>query len=325
MAFAASDSDRKSVSVSVSVVIPTRGRPDLVLRAVSSVLAQSVPPSEVLVIVDGPDRATTTRLRDLGDPRVRVHELATSGGAARARNTGVSKASSELIAFLDDDDEWLPSKLELQLDRASSISSSRFVLGTGVEWRGAAGIDVWPVRPPAHGEKVADYLFVRRTPGEGLISMSTVLIPRDLALEIPLPEGLVTHEEWDWFIELEKHSTVFDVELAPLVVVHAPALRHSISSSASWEASLGWALSRKHDVSPRAFSAFCLTEVARGVRQKPRATTLLAIFLIAWSGALTPRDLVKFIVLITMPERARWLIRRCLARRGTAPVLRGTA
>src|SRR5215475_1696049 len=76
----------------VSVVIPTRSRPDLVLRAVRSVLGQTMTDLEVVVVIDGPDPDTEAALETLGDPRVRTVPLDVSSGAPTARNIGVRAA-----------------------------------------------------------------------------------------------------------------------------------------------------------------------------------------------------------------------------------------
>ncbi len=94
----------------ISTVIPTRYRPLLVERAVKSVLAQTFQEIEVIVMIDGSDASTRAALAKIDDPRLKCVELQISGGAAAARNAGVSQAVGEWIAFLDDDDEWLPQK-----------------------------------------------------------------------------------------------------------------------------------------------------------------------------------------------------------------------
>ena len=73
----------------VSVVVPTRFRPDLVIRAVRSALAQTHHNLEVIVVVDGPDAATWDALAAIDDLRLRVLMLPEPGGAPNARNAGV--------------------------------------------------------------------------------------------------------------------------------------------------------------------------------------------------------------------------------------------
>ena len=98
---------------SVAAIIPTRDRAAMTERAVASVLAQSRPADEVIVVDDGSIDGTAERLRS-AFPGIEV--LRTEGrGVSAARNHGIRAAASEWLAFLDSDDEWLPEKLEAQL------------------------------------------------------------------------------------------------------------------------------------------------------------------------------------------------------------------
>ena len=102
----------------VSAVIPTCNRPNLVVRAVKTALSQTYPNMEVIVVVDGPDDSTSQALGAIADPRIQIITLPQRLGGSGARNAGVQAAKGEWIAFLDDDDEWMPSKIECQLDIA---------------------------------------------------------------------------------------------------------------------------------------------------------------------------------------------------------------
>ncbi|WP_018154891.1 glycosyltransferase family 2 protein [Demetria terragena] len=99
-----------------TVVIPTRDRPELVRRTVRSVLAQTdLPgPLEIVVVYDG---RPTDDLADLerGPHTVLAIKNTRRQGLAGARNTGALAATAPLVAFCDDDDEWLPTKLVRQL------------------------------------------------------------------------------------------------------------------------------------------------------------------------------------------------------------------
>jgi glycosyltransferase involved in cell wall biosynthesis len=103
----------------VSVVIPTRDRPKLLLRAIDSVLNQTHQEIEVIVVVDRPDPDTVFAVQSVGDPRLKLIVNTYSWTGAGARNAGADRATGEWIAFLDDDDEWLPNKLETQIAFAS--------------------------------------------------------------------------------------------------------------------------------------------------------------------------------------------------------------
>jgi GT2 family glycosyltransferase len=89
---------------SVSVVVPTRGRPDLLARCLAAAATQTLPRRcyEIIVVADGPDAATRAAL-ERADPRVRYIELERHRGPAAARNVGWRAAAAPLIAFTDDD------------------------------------------------------------------------------------------------------------------------------------------------------------------------------------------------------------------------------
>ena len=117
----------------ISIVIPTRDRPQSLVRAERSALGQTLDAIEVIVVVDGPDEATIQALGAVEDPRVVIKLLPRNLGPAAARNEGVEASQGRWIAFLDDDDEWLPGKLEIQLRTAQQstfqdpIISCRFI------------------------------------------------------------------------------------------------------------------------------------------------------------------------------------------------------
>lgn len=99
---------------SVSVVIPAWNVEPYIARAIDSVLAQTRPPDEILVVDDGSTDNTPQIVRRY-QGRVRyLHQPQT--GAAEARNRGIAEATGHWIAFLDADDQWLPDKLARQME-----------------------------------------------------------------------------------------------------------------------------------------------------------------------------------------------------------------
>ncbi|CAI0760937.1 Spore coat polysaccharide biosynthesis protein spsA [Serratia entomophila] len=105
----------------VSVIIPTYGRSDLLIRAIDSVLSQSHHNVEI-VIVDDNHGGSESRLQTENmlkmyahDSRVIYYQRDKNGGGAAARNSGIEQATGEYITFLDDDDYYHPEKIEKQL------------------------------------------------------------------------------------------------------------------------------------------------------------------------------------------------------------------
>ena len=101
----------------VSVIIPTHNRLNLLRRAIMSVIGQTYKNLEIVIVSDGSTDGTNESgdtLMEI-DPRIKFFYFDKPRGGNVARNYGVSKSVGEYVAFLDDDDEWLPTKLERQL------------------------------------------------------------------------------------------------------------------------------------------------------------------------------------------------------------------
>lgn len=105
------------LAADVAVIIPTVASNNLLERALRSVESQTIAPSEVVVVVDAPDRVdeVVKRLESFSGQFRRLRVLTTEGGRgpSHARNVGAASASASYLAFLDDDDEFVPGKLEL--------------------------------------------------------------------------------------------------------------------------------------------------------------------------------------------------------------------
>jgi glycosyltransferase involved in cell wall biosynthesis len=286
----------------VSVVIPTRNRPQLVIRAVRSALAQTLAQLEVVVVIDGEDVETLRALAAIDDTRVRTISLQTSVGGSDARNIGIRESCGEFIALLDDDDEWNPEKLSKQLGAARAIEPWTPVVTCRLVARRPAGDEIWPARPLRAREPMSEYLLCRRASirqGEGFIQSSTLFVPRRLMLQVPFTSGLPRHQDWDWLIRVSAHPRVQITWVwEPLVIYHIDSFRKSVSAGRSLDPSIDW-VNGNHLVSPRARAYFYATQIAvrcqtpslfwtvvRNTIGHPRA------FLIAMGLALTPRTLV---------------------------------
>ncbi len=108
--------------LTVSVIIPTYNREKFIVSCVQSVLAQSSPAYEIIVVDDGSIDRTHQNLKELGFESVATPEPSLryiyqeNKGVSAARNLGIKEANGEYIALLDSDDFWLPTKLERQID-----------------------------------------------------------------------------------------------------------------------------------------------------------------------------------------------------------------
>lgn len=99
----------------VSVVIPTHNRSSLLRRAIQSVLDQTYQDFEIIVVDDASTDDTEAVVKGFADERIRYVRHSENRGEAASRNTGIRLAKGEYIAGHDDDDVWLPPKLEKQV------------------------------------------------------------------------------------------------------------------------------------------------------------------------------------------------------------------
>jgi glycosyltransferase involved in cell wall biosynthesis len=307
--------------VIVSAVIPTRGRPELLRRAVRTALAQTLRELEVVVVIDGVDPATHLVVEELArqDPRVRQITLSSSVGGSDARNRGVDAAAGEWIAFLDDDDEWLPGKLQAQLD-AVRPSLSRVVIGTCKLIARTPRQDyVWPRRMPAANEQIGEYLLARRTltRGEGYIQTSTLFVRRALMQKQPFKSGQLKHQDTEWVLRLGRLPGAQVVFVEDALAIHnIEEDRVTVSNQANWRYSLDWVQRDRHLFTPRALSGFILHQIATEASDQGEWHACHLLLLEALRhGKSAPRDYAIFFAIWLLPRRRRRRLRDWMARR----------
>ena len=210
-------------SNSISVVIPAYNSAAQLARALDSVLAQTRPAEEILVVDDGSTDATAAMVRGYGD-RVRLIEQANAGAAA-ARNTGIRAARGTWIAFLDADDEWLPDRLALQTDILKRHPKLVWVSGNSIscscsENRQAIDVPIDKMRELLAGKVFVDDFFVGYLAGvRG--TTDTKLIRREALIEAGLFDpSLKKAEDIDlWWRIAYRHPAVgFAAE--PVAIYH---------------------------------------------------------------------------------------------------------
>jgi glycosyltransferase involved in cell wall biosynthesis len=239
----------------VSVVIPTRNRPDTVCRAVETVRAQTYTNFEIVVVVDGPDEKTVNALNAIGDPRIRVVALLENLGGAEARNVGVRHSRGQWVALLDDDDEWLPSKLELQMRLAEKRAGKKTLIAGRFYFRQGGKDVMGPMILPGERSRMSEYPFE----SDCGFQTSVYVCDRELFLAVPFIKGLPGMQDVDWFLRLMKDP---EVELLacpePLSIYNSPVGRKTITSGLTWKKPLKWAQDNRHLMSGRAYSLFIM-------------------------------------------------------------------
>lgn len=272
----------------VTVVIPTCNRPDLLRRAIESVRRQTFQDYEIIVVIDGSDPPSAAAIEEIYEPKLRYLELIQRVGGSEARNVGVRAANGRWIALLDDDDEWLPRKLELQLAAAGMSFNDGLIVTSRYLCHAPGSTDVVrPRRLPHIDEPISDFMFDFLC----YFQTSTFLCSRSLALRVPFDSSLSFFQDIDWFLRISR-DPAFQLGIIdePLSIYHMPCERTSVTTTLDWQARLEWGRDRKHLLTKRAYSRFVVgTCIGRAVQDSAGWRGFLTLLReVAVEGSATP-------------------------------------
>jgi len=216
----------------VSVIVPTRGRPDLLRETIAAVMAQTYRGDIECVIVHDQE-PPNEKLADLGTARRRVRVVANSHspGLAGARNTGLDLAQGDFIATCDDDDVWHLGKLQAQISRLR-VEPDLLAVGSGIRLRLPGRTLDWPGR----AEEISYQMLLRNRVKE--LHSSTLVMRREAFAKAGryderLPHGYA--EDYDWVLRVAQVGRI------GLVIEPLADIRKDGES---------WYLGRAHDVAP---------------------------------------------------------------------------
>lgn len=195
----------------VSVIITTHNRLHLLKRAVQSVLSQSYIDIEIIVVADGCSDGTADYLKEIAEKSTKFHFISNSPakGSNAARNIGIALSKGEYIAFLDDDDEWLPTKIEKQVavlegkkDMGIVTCGENTIYVTKDEKKYVSHI-----LRRQNGDLSKKILF-----GNYVGVTSAVMVRRDLLKYELWDENMPALQDWDLWIRLCQITKVYNVE-----------------------------------------------------------------------------------------------------------------
>ena len=207
----------------VTVVIPTYNRWPMVGEAIESVLGQTYPNLELIVVDDGSADETVARLNKYHS-RLRLISQGRKGVSA-ARNAGAREARGDLIAFLDSDDLWRPTKLAFQAD-FMELHPEIAICQTNEIWiRNGVRVNPRAIHRKPDGDIFLPSLDLC------LVSPSAVMMRRDLFMALGgFDEALPVCEDYDLWLRIAiDHQVALIPE--PLVIKrggHADQLSHSV-------------------------------------------------------------------------------------------------
>lgn len=206
----------------VSVVIPTHNRVDLLPRAINSVLNQTYKNIEVIIVADGCTDGTKELIEKEFHGKVRFISYFPSKGGNYARNLGAKQSTGKYIAFLDDDDEWMREKLELQMNR---ISKEIGLVYTGCNIIYEIENISYRTKPFKEGD-LKNEILIENCIG----TTSTVLVDKHILFEAGLfDEGLGALQDYDLWIRICQITKVGVID-SPLINYYNYTKRKQVSS-----------------------------------------------------------------------------------------------
>jgi len=231
---------RSGKPVDVSVIIPTYNRAGLVVEAIESVLRQTAPPREIIVVDDGSTDGTPDALASFGDRIVAVRQE--NQGVGGARNRALAMATGRYLAFLDSDDTWLEFKLELQvaiMERQPNLGflfSDFLITGEG-EKTTPRGLQTW-FRNPLRWEEVLENMTVssvlhapegkpvrlycgqiyRALLSDPYVLPTSAIVRADrLTSDIRFAENVLRYSDWEFFARLARTTLAGFVDLDTVI------------------------------------------------------------------------------------------------------------
>jgi hypothetical protein len=264
---------------SVAVLIPTHKRPELLRRAIRSVVSQDFDGDLEIVVVFDKSEPDTSLIDEFAPVPLRVMPNNREPGLCGSRNTGILATDADFVAFLDDDDEWLPGKLNAQI-AALRIEPDAEFLATAmlVAFHGAESVRL-------AGSDRVDYADLLRS-RMAMLHSSSFLIRREALLDgigladETIPKGL--YEDWDILLRAARRRPVVHVD-APLVRIEWG--RTSFFDE-QWEtkvAALGWMLENHPDIytcnvgTGRVLGQLAFAQAALRRRREAAGTALRAL------------------------------------------------
>ncbi len=252
----------------VSVVITTIGRIEL-CRAVESALSQDYNDIEIIVVGPSGKYDLPNKIRHLNSEK--------SINVCKARNIGTESSTGNLIAYLDDDDYWHPSKISIQVEEFSKLPP-KTILGCRSETWGPMGKSVYPREVIAKNQSVINYLFgdINFLPGLRYFQTSGMILSSADARRIGWDEDIPRHNDWDFLLRAQSDGFGFEQSGKILVVVDQER-NGSISRNCKPELSDAFYARYKSQMNRREESIFLLTAVFQSALNS-RKFSLIAFY-----------------------------------------------
>lgn len=277
----------------LSIIIPTRDRPQLLPRAVQSALSQTMTDLEVIVV----DDASTQPVDLPTEPRLRVIRLSTPRGGAGARNVGTEAARGRWIAYLDDDDCLLPHMASVSLDAiALATLPPPVAVISGIDVVDDTGKTLETRLPPPSRPRGCHFALEALEPGKSYNTKQTLVVEREIISQLGgWDETFRSRVHTELFLRLNPVCSIVGLPVVTYQLYEHPGARVSRNSSLRQESfqrlvDKHGAIFRAH---PQMFANFVYEHARMLYRMGDKSQALSSVF---WAMQIDPLRTIKKLV-----------------------------
>lgn len=284
--------------VLVSVVIPTYNRSSLIKNTIDSVLNQTYENFELIIVDDASTDNTEEIIRKYEDVRIRFIKLEENSQGTKPRNIGIQQSKGEYIALLDSDDEWLPTKLEKQVEFLQKFNDDRMVCFTDLVLKEKKKTTYSSNRKLNKDDNILEYILLEGN----WVQTSTYMFSSRMGKETLFSPSLKKHQDWDFCLRLSKNGAKFVDLPEHLAVYYLDERDGRIGNNNKYLQSLNWIESVKDSVSEKVRQAFLIKVVTKPLIFNKQRKRALSIYLEAWkNNVINMRELCKGIIKCMTP------------------------
>jgi len=200
----------------VSIAIATYNRAHLLKRAIQSILNQTYQDFEIIVVDDGSTENTEEVVKSFTDKRIRFIKHKENKGLSATRNTGIKAARGKYVAFQDDDDEWLPEKLEKQMNVFKNAQRKVGVVYTGF-WRIEGDKKIYI--PSREIQQKDGDIHKEILKGNFITAQAAVVKKECFQISGMFDEQIASRQDWELWIKISK-DWYFKFIDEPLTIVY---------------------------------------------------------------------------------------------------------
>ncbi|HDR7592040.1 hypothetical protein BK735_07995 [Bacillus mycoides] len=286
------------MEVLISVVVPTYNRSELIKRTIDSVLAQTYTNFELIIVDDASTDNTEDIVNEYHDDRIKFIKLNENSKGTKPRNMGIKESKGDYIALLDSDDEWLPNKLESQLNFLRAFNDDNMVCFTDLILKGTKKTVYSNNRDLFENEDISEYIFL----GKNWVQTSTYMFSSKLGKQTLFNPTLKKHQDWDFCLRLKKNGAKFVNFPEHLAIYYSDDREGRIGNNLKYKQSLEWINSVSSDISNEVKHAFLVRVMTKPLIFNNQRSKALSIYLDGKkNGVIGLSALCKGIIKCFMP------------------------